>query len=832
MKLAVSAIWRLATALSNTRPISSPYETPAAWIDENRTQIQKVLDDTETPALASSDLPGLGKLLYPRLTTYTYARLKLFSADTSALDLLIEKLEEWAILEDIAQLVHHASIQETLRECLITSGKITLSERTRLLQLHHLDVLCVMARVLTISFNLGSLKQLVNQTGEDAQSLLNILQALLDSEHLGAILELSKKSCLFPDNLVLRGVEKEGHSALDGGSFGDIWQGSFAGKAVAIKVMRRLHGGINSKTAKIFNFEAVLWRQFHHPNVLSFYGVHLWPQDPRPVICLISPWMSHGNILEYLKRNPNADRLSLIFDIASGLQYLHEFDPPVVHGDMKGRNILITPSLRACVADFGLCTLKPDPVINFTPTSSNWKSGTFGYLAPEILMDPSPDIKDEHKGRKTLASDVYAFGVVVYEIFTGRTRYHGFPVVNEIMATIQNVQTPKPVLVDDQLWDLVEKCWEKDAKLRPSIGIIVKELTSYLALSESPSNDSLEWDESIISRLRSSVLDPACMFPKTGTDIPDLPTFLNNDGEPLTDIKSGDIVIAVMGPSGTGKSSFVNTVMGRTVATVDGRFESCTQDVQTFGCMHPNGNGQKIVIVDTPGFDDTNKTDYEVLEEIAKWLEQTYRKRITLSGILQFHSIQEARMRGTPRRNLEMFQRLCGATALKNVVLLTTYWDQVSGSVGSTRETQLMAQFWETLTRHGSRVERFDPPTYERAWDLINYFQTPAHSSHIPEPKPALTIQVEIVDEGKQLYETSAFGFLVQFWTRIVDTIRGKARAKVQNVQSPDLARAMQQKGSLEKGLLRSPSSTKSIGSIGEKQKWFTRRGARGKRAS
>ena len=63
--------------------------------------------------------------------------------------------------------------------------------------------------------------------------------------------------------------------------------------------------------------------------------------------------------------------------------------------------------------------------------------------------------------------------------------------------------------------------------------------------------------------------------------------------------------------------------MRHAVAVVGNDLESCTQDVRAFGCLHPDRSGRKVVIVDTPGFDDTNKPDYVVLKLIAEWLEKT-----------------------------------------------------------------------------------------------------------------------------------------------------------------------------------------------------------------
>jgi predicted GTPase len=63
--------------------------------------------------------------------------------------------------------------------------------------------------------------------------------------------------------------------------------------------------------------------------------------------------------------------------------------------------------------------------------------------------------------------------------------------------------------------------------------------------------------------------------------------------------------------------------MRSSVAVTGGDLNSCTPEVTAFGCRHPNGSGRKVVIVDTPGFDDSEGMDYQILKAIAQWLEQT-----------------------------------------------------------------------------------------------------------------------------------------------------------------------------------------------------------------
>jgi hypothetical protein len=112
-----------------------------------------------------------------------------------------------------------------------------------------------------------------------------------------------------------------------------------------------------------------------------------------------------------------------------------------------------------------------------------------------------------------------------------------------------------------------------------------------------------------------------------------------------------------------------------------------------------------------------------------------------------------------------MFRHLCGTDALTNVILTTTNWDRVSDELGSRREAQLMSVFWKPMIDHGSQVARFHPLTYESAWDIIDRVDTNPN-------RPALTVQREMVDEGKRLHETAAFRFLVQWWDQAVEKVK------------------------------------------------------------
>ena len=121
-----------------------------------------------------------------------------------------------------------------------------------------------------------------------------------------------------------------------------------------------------------------------------------------------------------------------------------------------------------------------------------------------------------------------------------------------------------------------------------------------------------------------------------------------------------------------------------------------------------------------------------------------------LSGLLYFHRISDNRVAGTPLRNLNMLQELCGRDNFQNVVFVTTMWNEVSQDEGRRREEELQSYFWHSMIELGSTTHRFDL-TEESAWDIINTI-----SVSPPDERRPLQIQREMVDENKPLVKTSA----------------------------------------------------------------------------
>ena len=159
--------------------------------------------------------------------------------------------------------------------------------------------------------------------------------------------------------------------------------------------------------------------------------------------------------------------------------------------------------------------------------------------------------------------------------------------------------------------------------------------------------------------------------------------------------------------------------------------------------------------MDTPGFDDTHRSDTAVLKDLAFWLAGVYTKRIRLAGIIYLHRITDVRMQGSALRNLRLLKELCGVDNLKSVILATTHWTDKEGnhvpeSVGQARMKELedTKEFWGGMIELGSRVERHDgskSSARKLIADLVDR-----------KDRVELVIQKQLVDERRNLFDTDA----------------------------------------------------------------------------
>ncbi|KAH8757824.1 hypothetical protein F5882DRAFT_417839 [Hyaloscypha sp. PMI_1271] len=209
-----------------------------------------------------------------------------------------------------------------------------------------------------------------------------------------------------------------------------------------------------------------------------------------------------------------------------------------------------------------------------------------------------------------------------------------------------------------------------------------------------------------------------------------------------------DLFIGIMGVTGAGKSTFIQLLSDSDDIKIGHGLESCTQEVTPY--LYRYSDDINVYLIDTPGFDDTNRSDVDVLMEITSWLSESFQKDVKLSGMLYFHRITDPRMQGSTRKNLNMFQALCGIGQFRSVILVTTMWENVKMDQGEAREAELKEndEYWGKMRKEGSLVKRHQN-TYASAKGIVELV---VRNATMVE----LDIQKELVTQKKELHDTTA----------------------------------------------------------------------------
>ncbi|XP_072029839.1 speract receptor-like [Amphiura filiformis] len=240
--------------------------------------------------------------------------------------------------------------------------------------------------------------------------------------------------------------------------------GNLKGTMVAIKKLRKRTIDLNRMIRK----ELKVIRDLRHPHLNLFIGACVEP----PNICVLTEYCPKGSLQDILENDEvKLDDMfiaSIIGDIVKGMTYLHSSEIHT-HGNLKSSNCVVDSRWVLKITDFGLCHFKAGQELPEHGDNAYYQS--LLWRAPELLRDPNPPPEGTQKG------DVYAFGIILYEIVLRTGPYGNCPL--EAEEIIERVKTPKDITVPfrpnvndleecpDCVFNVMQECWGEIPDQRP-----------------------------------------------------------------------------------------------------------------------------------------------------------------------------------------------------------------------------------------------------------------------------------------------------------------------------------------------------------------------------
>lgn len=301
---------------------------------------------------------------------------------------------------------------------------------------------------------------------------------------------------------------------LGNGSYGNVFHGTWNGKEVAIKelVLKKLP----EKLIADFENETKIMASCQSERIVQLFGACL----EMGHYALVMEYMPKGSLYQLLQDSkielPWSLRWRFALEIGEGLSYLHQKD--IIHRDLKSLNILLNSQNQCKISDFGLSTIKQET--SSTSTNTKQPVGTVRWQAPELF---------KRKAVQTKASDVYSYGMLLWEIASRKIPFSDAP--NETTAAVWIQQGEKEEIPSDSpaaYGELIKRSWSQEPAERPLIDILIKAIQS--AMPPLPiSEKSWHFDSASKTFLDNKKYD---LLPATAQDIQKVLSFYNHHPVP------------------------------------------------------------------------------------------------------------------------------------------------------------------------------------------------------------------------------------------------------------------------------------------------------------
>eukprot|EP00899_Mesostigma_viride_P024285 jgi/Mesvir1/5040/Mv02244-RA.1 len=237
-------------------------------------------------------------------------------------------------------------------------------------------------------------------------------------------------------------------------AYGILYKGRYGSRDVTIKVISK---EVPPEEMPLFRAEVALMQKRKHRNLLEFIGAKIKP----PRVLLLSEYISGGSIHDRLHKHHKQIStpllLQIALDTARGMAYMHNNN--ILHCSLKTGNLLLTENKLTKIADFGF--------IRLLSGEEGTSADVGAWTAPEVLKRKPP----------TLTSDVYSFGMVLWEMLAGAQPYANMPLSEAVVAVARRgMRPPIPPKAPKCLADIVQACWQQEPDKRPEFTAVLKML--------------------------------------------------------------------------------------------------------------------------------------------------------------------------------------------------------------------------------------------------------------------------------------------------------------------------------------------------------------------